>query len=83
MGLETESQMHADQSKGSAPSPASKHKPSRFSQLVSNVGHVDNRTLVYVLLIIVACALVIVAISAMSQTFLVQPSTASSFARHH
>jgi hypothetical protein len=50
---------------------------------VSNVGHVDNRTLVYVLLIIVACALVIVAISAMSQTFLAQPSTASSFARHH
>ena len=60
MGLETESQMHADQGKDSASSPASKHKPSHFSQLVSNVGHVDNRTLVYVLLIIVACALVIV-----------------------
>ena len=83
MGLETESQMHAGQGKDSASSPASKYKPSHFSQLVSNVGHVDNRTLIYVLLIIVACALVIVAISAMSQTFLAQPSTASSFARHH
>jgi hypothetical protein len=81
MGLGTEDRTHAE--KGNTPSTSSSRKPSRLSNLMANVGHIDSRTLIYVLLIIVACALVIVAISAMSQTFLAQPSTASSFARHH
>ncbi len=81
MGLETKGQTHAE--KSNTPSTSSSRKPSRLSNLMANVGHIDSRTLIYVLLIIVACALVIVAISAMSQTFLAQPSTASSFARHH
>lgn len=81
MGLGTEDRTHAE--KDNTPSTSSSRKPSRLSNLMANVGHIDSRTLIYVLLIIVACALVIVAISAMSQTFLAQPSTASSFARHH
>lgn len=83
MGLEIKSQMHADQGKGAAPAPAPAHKPSRFAHLATNIGHIDGRTLAYVLLIIVACALAIVAISAIAQMLISSPSAASSFARPH
>ena len=81
MGLETKGQMHADQGKGAAPAPAPTHKPSRLAHLVANLGRIDGRTLAYVLLIIVACALAIVAISAMAQMLISSTSAASSIAR--
>ena len=83
MGLDTKSQMHVNQGKGAAPAPAPAHKPSRFARLTTNIGHIDGRTLTYVLLIIVACALAIVAISAMAQMLISSPSAASTFARPH
>lgn len=81
MGLETKGQTHAE--KGNTPSTSSSRKPSRLSNLMANVGHVDSRTLVYVLAIIAVCALAIVAIAAVSQTLIASPSAASSIGRHH
>lgn len=81
MGLETKGQTHAEKSK--SPSVASPRKTSRLSNIMANVGHVDSRTLVYVLAIIAVCALAIVAIAAVSQTLIASPSAASSIGRHH
>ena len=81
MELGTKGQTRAE--KGKSPSVASSRKPSRLSNLMANVGHIDSRTLVYVLLIIAACALVIVAIAAVSQMLISSPSAASSLPKYH
>lgn len=81
MGLGTEDRTHAE--KGNTPSTSSSRKPSHLSNLMTNVGLIDSRTLIYVLLIIAACALVIVAIAAVSQMFIASPSAASSLPKYH
>lgn len=85
MGLGTEGRTHAERGESPSPDPgpAHTHEPSRLARLTANVGRVDGRTLVYVLLIIAACAVAIVAISIVSQGLVVPPSTAGSLAGRH
>ncbi len=85
MGLGTEGRTHAErgESPSPAPGPAHTHEPSRLARLAANVGRVDGRTLVYVLLIIAACAVAIVAIAIVSQGLVVPPSAAGSLAGRH
>ncbi len=81
MGCKTDGQTHAKT--GKCPPSNPMHKPSHLANVMANVGRIDSRTLVYVLLIIVACALVIVAIAAVSQMLISSPSAVSSLPRHH
>jgi hypothetical protein len=76
MALGTEGETQAE--KGESPSSAPARKPSLLARFSARFGSVDDRTLVYVLLIIAGCALAIVAIAAVTGTMLSSPSAVSS-----